>query len=279
MKVGLIVNTARPEAGRFVAGLVDWLAGQGHEPLVASAPGRLRLGTVLPPRRLVRRADLVVALGGDGTLLRAARLVGPLERPIMGVNLGSLGFLTAFSTGEARAGIRDFARGRHRVEPRLVLDCRCGARRGCALNDCCINMGPSGRVIKVVVRSGSSFVNSFVGDGIIVATPTGSTAYSLAAGGPVVHPAMAALLLTPVAPHALAARPLVLPADAEVELAIGPDSEPATVNLDGQHRWRLRPGVPVRVRRADFSVRLVLPRAKSFYRILRDKLKWSGARV
>jgi NAD+ kinase len=279
MRIGLIVNTSKPEATRFVTGLVSWLSSQSHEPLVASSPGRLKLGRVLPPDRLVKLADLVVALGGDGTLLRAARLVGPLERPIMGVNLGGLGFLTAFSTGEARTGIRAFCRGRHREERRIVLECRAGTRKGFALNDCCINMGPSGRVVKIVVRSGASFVNSFVGDGIVVATPTGSTAYSLAAGGPVVYPSMPAILLTPVAPHALAARPLILPADAEVELEIDRDSEPAVLNLDGQRRWRVRPGVPVRVRRAGFSVRLVLPRSKTYYRILREKMKWSGARV
>jgi len=197
----------------------------------------------------------------------------------MGVNLGGLGFLTAFSTGEARAGITAFTRGRHREERRLVLECRTGSKRGFALNDCCINMGPSGRVVKIVVRSGASFVNSFVGDGIVVSTPTGSTAYSLAAGGPVVYPSMPAILLTPVAPHALAARPLILPADADVELEIDQDSEPAVLNLDGQQRWRVRPGVPVHVRRAPYSVRLVLPRHKTYYRILREKMKWSGARV
>jgi len=279
MRIGLIVNTSKPEAAAFVTGLVQWLKVRRHEPLVACSPVRLKSGPQCSADQLVRRAELVIALGGDGTLLRAARLAGPLERPIMGVNLGGLGFLTAFSTGEARAGITAFIRGKHREERRLVLECRAGSKKGFALNDCCINMGPSGRVVKIVVRSGASFVNSFVGDGIIVSTPTGSTAYSLAAGGPVVYPSMQAILLTPVAPHALAARPLILPADVDVELEIDRDSEPAVLNLDGQQRWRVRPGAPVHVRRAPYSVRLVLPRHKTYYRILREKMKWSGAQV
>jgi NAD+ kinase len=280
MHVGLIVNTRKPRAAAFVVGLVRWLESNGHEPLACTAPARLSLGRIAcSQRQLVRQAELVVALGGDGTLLRAARLVGRRETPVMGVNMGGLGFLTAFSTREARAGITAFTRGRHQEEARVVLACRYGSRLGFALNDCCINMGPSGRVIKVIVHSGGKFVNSFVGDGIVVATPTGSTAYSLAAGGPVVFPTMQAILLTPVAPHALAARPLILPAEAEIELETGTDSGPAVLNLDGQQRWPVRPGRPVRISRADFCVRLVVPGHKSYYRILREKMKWSGSRI
>ena len=161
----------------------------------------------------------------------------------------------------------------------MVLEVRAGRRRGFCLNDCAVNMGASGRVIRVNARTGASFINRYVGDGVVVATPTGSTAYSLAAGGPVVHPALDAILLTPLCPHALAARPLILAPDTELSLELAPGSGPALVNLDGQQRWRLRPGGTVTVTRADHTLRLVTPRAKTYYRILRDKLKWSGGRV
>ncbi len=281
MRIGLTVNRDKPAARRFVSELVRWLRTEGHEPVLATSTARdFRLkAECCPARDLVRRVDLVVALGGDGTLLRAARLIGRREVPIMGVNLGGLGFLTEFSTGEARRGIRAFARGRHREEPRMVLACSYGRRRGFVLNDCAVNMGRTSRVIKVVARTAEDFITRFVGDGVVVSTPTGSTAYSLAAGGPVVYPTMDAILLTPLSPHALATRPIILPADVVLELELAPESEPATLNLDGQQVWRLTPGRPVRVTRADFHVRLVTPRSKTYFSILRDKMKWSGGRI
>jgi len=281
MRIGLIVNRRKPLAARFVPDFVCWLLAEGLRPVVARSTARaLRLKVASAPSELlVRRADLVIALGGDGTLLRAARLVGQRQTPIMGVNLGGLGFLTEFGLDEARDGVAAFRRGRHREERRMVLRCRRGARSGFVLNDCALNMGQSGRVVEVLVRSGRTFVNRFVGDGIVVATPTGSTAYSLAAGGPVVHPTMEAILLTPLCPHALAARPIVLPGDARVELELAPESEPAALSLDGQTRWPVTPGRPVRITRARFSVRLVTPRARTCFQILRDKLKWSGSPV
>ena len=271
MKVGLVVNHRKPEAARFVPGFARWLKSKGH--------GSFLAGEGAPVRLPAKQLDLVVALGGDGTLLRAARLVGNRRIPIMGVNLGGLGFLTAFSTGEARTGILAFAASKHNEEERMVLACRHGRNTGHALNDCAVNMASSGRVIEVICRSSGTFVNRFVGDGIVVATPTGSTAYSLAAGGPVVYPTMQAILLTPLAPHALAARPVILPADAEVELELGPGSGPAVLNLDGQRQWRITAGRPISITRAGFSIRLVTPRKRTYYSILRDKLKWSGSQV
>ncbi|MFO7639244.1 MAG: NAD(+)/NADH kinase [bacterium] len=281
MKLGLLVNREKPAARRFVTGLAGWLKARGHQPWLSPDTARefkLSLDTARPAE-IVRRVELVVALGGDGTMLRAARLVGRRELPIMGVNLGGLGFLTEFSTREARAGITAFARGRHCEERRMLLACAYGRRRGFALNDCAVNMGSSGRVIKLIVRSGGAFINRFAGDGVVIATPTGSTAYSLAAGGPVLYPTMAAILLTPLAPHALAARPLILPAAAGLEVELAEGSEPATLNLDGQQRWRIAPGRPVVITEAGFRVRLVTPRHKTYYSILRDKLKWSGSQV
>ena len=281
MKLGLFVNRNKPAAREFVTGLVSWLRSRGHQPLLTPETARefgIRVEGA-EASSIVRHVDLVVALGGDGTMLRAARLVGRRELPIMGVNLGGLGFLTEFSTREARAGIAAFARGRHCEERRMVLDCRYGRRQGYALNDCAFNMGRSGRVIKIVVSSGGTFINRFAGDGVVIATPTGSTAYSLAAGGPVIYPTMSAILLTPLAPHALAARPLILPAEAGLEVELAADSEPATLNIDGQRLWRIIPGRPVTVGAAGFCVRLVTPVNKTYYSILRDKLKWSGSQV
>jgi NAD+ kinase len=262
-----------------VPGLVRRLKAEGHTPILTTGTARF-LGVKSesrPSAELVKDVDLVVAFGGDGTLLRAARLVRDRDVPIMGVNLGGLGFLTEFSADEAQAGIAAFCHGNHAEERRMVLACRYGTRSGFALNDIAVNMGPSTRVIELVARSGGVLVTSFVGDGVVVATPTGSTAYSLAAGGPVVYPTMDAILLTPLSPHALGSRPLILPGDAEVELELSRRSETAVLNLDGQERWIVKPGRPVRVSRAGFTIRLVTPKDKTYFQILRDKLKWTGS--
>jgi len=246
--------------------------------LVASPTPR-KIMEIETIRRVVEDGDLVVACGGDGTMLRAARLVGSRDVPVMGVNLGGLGFLTEFSADEAQAGIEDFCRGTHTEERRMVLACRYGRKSGFALNDIAVNMGPANRAIELVAVSGGVLVTRYIGDGVVVATPTGSTAYSLAAGGPVVYPTMQAILLTPLSPHALASRPMILPPDAKVELELSRRSESAILNLDGQERWIIRPGRPLHISRAGFTIRIVTPKGKTYFQILRDKLKWTGSQL
>jgi NAD+ kinase len=275
LRIALVVNKGKTLAARLVPRIERWLRSEGQRPFVFpdTATGRRRK----PALHLPDDVDLVVAFGGDGTLLRAARLVGERDIPVMGVNLGGLGFLTEFSAEEARAGLAAFCRGAHVEERRIVLACACDLRRGFALNDVAVNMGPDNRVIDLTASSGGLLVTRFVGDGVVVATPTGSTAYSLAAGGPVVFPTMDAILLTPLSPHALGSRPLILPGDACVELTLSSRSESAVLSLDGQERWKVRPDTPVRISRAPHAFRLVTPRNKTYFQILRDKLKWTGS--
>ena len=278
-RIAFMVNRDKPLATKLVPELVRWVRAAGHVPLLSTGTAKLLRVTAecSPAARLAERADLVVACGGDGTLLRAARLVGSRDVPIMGVNLGALGFLTEFSADEAQAGIADFCRGTHTEERRMVLACRYGRKSAFALNDIAVNMGPANRAIELAAGSGGVLVTRFVGDGVVVATPTGSTAYSLAAGGPVVYPTMQAILLTPLAPHALASRPMILPADARIELELSRRSESAVLNLDGQERWMMKPGRPLHISRAGFTIRLVTPKGKTYFQILRDKLKWTGS--
>ena len=278
-RVAFMVNRGKPLATKLVPELVHWLRAAGHVPLLSTGTAKLLRVTAecSPAAKLAERADLVVACGGDGTLLRAARLVGSRDVPIMGVNLGGLGFLTEFSAEEAQSGIEDFCRGTHAEERRMALACTYGSKSGFALNDIAVNMGPASRAIELVASCGGALVTRYVGDGVVVATPTGSTAYSLAAGGPVVYPTMQAILLTPLSPHALASRPMILPPDAEVELELSRRSESAALNLDGQERWTIRPGRSLHISRAGFTIRLVTPKGKTYFQILRDKLKWTGS--
>ena len=278
-RIAFMVNRGKPLATKLVPELVHWLRAAGHVPLLSTGTAKLLSvkAECSPAARLAVKADLVVACGGDGTMLRAARLVGSRDVPVMGVNLGGLGFLTEFSADEAQAGIEDFCRGTHTEERRMVLACRYGRKSGFALNDIAVNMGPANRAIELVAVSGGVLVTRYIGDGVVVATPTGSTAYSLAAGGPVVYPTMQAILLTPLSPHALASRPMILPPDAKVELELSRRSESAILNLDGQERWIIRPGRPLHISRAGFTIRIVTPKGKTYFQILRDKLKWTGS--
>lgn len=277
MKIGLVVNWNKKRAEVFVPRLVKWLEGQKVELIVVDLPPNRLKKTKPVDKGRIKNSDLVLALGGDGTLLRAVRMIGKAEKPIMGVNLGGLGFLTAFSINAARAGIKGFISGDYAEERRMLLLARLGRRSGYALNDCALNMGASGRVIEISVYWKKRFVNKFSGDGIVVATPTGSTAYSLAAGGPVVFPTMSAFVLTPLCPHALAARPVVLPADEAVVMELTGKSQGAIISLDGQNRWVIKPGEQLTITKADFAVRLVMPQGKCYFDILRNKLKWSGS--
>jgi len=276
MKIGLVINWNKNLAEKFVSELANYFKKKNIDFVIIDS---------LPPRptpksatrsRKIKTVDLVLAVGGDGTLLRAVRLVAEKEIPIMGINLGSLGFLTAFSINEALKSIDKFLKGNYRIEKRIIMQVTFGKNSSFAFNDCAINMGKTGRVIEINVNYRNEFVNKFVGDGIIVATPTGSTAYSLAAGGPVVYPTIAAFILTPICPHALAARPIILPATEAIELQLSGKSKEAILNLDGQVRWQLRSGQSVSIKQADFFVNLVFPKERSYFEILRNKLKWAG---
>lgn len=277
MKIGLIVNLQKPLAKKIVSDLIQFLVSKKIIPLLEiSAASQLHQTKIAATdKEIVNSADLIIALGGDGTLLRTARLVGKKEIPIMGVNLGGLGFLTEFSGNEVRTAVADFLNNKYREENRMALMISYKKEKFYALNDCAINMGLDGRVIEVILSRDATFICKLVADGVVVATPTGSTAYSLAAGGPIVFPTMQAILITPLCPHILSARPLVVPASDTLSLELGSRSEKAVLVIDGQERREIKFGEKVVVSQADYYIRLVAPKQKSFYEILRTKMKWS----
>jgi NAD+ kinase len=237
-----------------------------------------------PSASALRRADLAIALGGDGTMLTAAREVGPRGIPLLGINMGTLGFLSAVEAQGFRRGLDAILSGSFVVESRamLIAEVRRGSRRVFgpepALNECVIRCGDQARAVSLSTRSGDRFVADFFGDGLIVATPTGSTAYSLAAMGPIVDPSLDMTLVAPICPHTLTQRPLILPADPPLTVRLGRrrtgEVPRVLVSLDGRHGCELKVGDEVRVRRALTPLRLILPPGRSFYEVLRRKLKW-----
>jgi NAD+ kinase len=227
------------------------------------------------------KLDALMTLGGDGTLLRGARLLAGAETPILGVNLGRVGFLTTAARDSVAAAVEALAAGRYAIERRQVLRAAIrgadGSERSAthALNDVVVHKGGVARVVRLRVLIGKEEVGPYSADGIVVATPTGSTAYSLSAGGPIVVPGVEALVVTPICAHTLAVRPLVIPATSEVVIEpIAPWADDLLVSFDGQVGTTLVTGDRVEVRRADHRVLLVRLEGDSFFELMREKLHW-----
>jgi NAD+ kinase len=228
--------------------------------------------------------DALITLGGDGTLLRGARFIGSSGVPILGVNLGKLGFLTACSHERFPESFDAFCRGAHRVEARMVLDAESHTRDGAtgvkmrALNDVVVHKGGYARVLRLRVFVNDELIGAFVADGVVFSTPTGSTAYSLSAGGPIVVPTFDSLIVTPVAPHTLALRPVMLPPDAVVRLEMDDAPDEVLVTVDGQVGATLAEGQVLTVRRGARPTGLVRFSDINFFSRLRRKLGWGGLR-
>jgi NAD+ kinase len=222
--------------------------------------------------------DLVLVLGGDGTLLAVADILGQRGRdvPILGVNFGSLGFLTEITRPELFTALAAAIRGDVEHDERMMLCGRTRAQSRVALNDIVLTRTYLSRMVDLDVTVGDQFVTSVRSDGLIIATPTGSTAYNLSAGGPVVHPAMDAIVLTPIAPHTLTHRPIVIPSEREVRVraASGNAGAEIYITFDGQHGFALQEGEEVRVTRAAKPIRLVRAANRNYFEVLREKLKW-----
>jgi NAD+ kinase len=226
-------------------------------------------------------ADLLITFGGDGTLLSVARQA-PSGVPIIGVNMGTLGFLTEIPVEEFPEVLEQVLAGDYLAEKRVTFDVVAwseGAEsRYRVLNDAVINKGALARIIEISVKVGGRFVSSFRADGMIVSTPTGSTAYNLSAGGPIVYPTMSAILLTPICPHMLSNRPVVLPDNQAIELTLVAGDEEVYLTLDGQEGIPLREGDRITVSRSERKVSLVQSPKKNYFDVLRNKLKWGDGR-
>jgi NAD+ kinase len=285
--VGIVAKSHLREATPHLADIEAWLAARGHEPVFETATAALmpsRDGRrVADKRALVASVDLVVVLGGDGTLLSVADCVGAagVDVPILGVNFGSLGFLTEATLPELYPSLEAALSGQARVEERLMLRAttmRAGATlpEHLALNDVVITKAARARMTDLSVSVGDEFVTRVKADGLIVATPTGSTAYNLAAGGPIVQPVVDAIVLTPIAPHMLTNRPIVIPASSVVRVQpMMAERDELYVTFDGQEGYQLEAGDEVRIRCADRRVRLLRPSSRSYFEVLRQKLKWN----
>ncbi len=223
------------------------------------------------------KCQMVISFGGDGTILSTARAIGDSGVPILGVKMGGMGFLAELTPGELYASMEDILKGHYQIVKRMVLQVEVEGEKTAryhALNDLVFDKGAVSRVIHIKTFIDDEFLNTYISDGLIISTPTGSTAYSLAAGGPILLPSMDAIIINPISPHTLGARPVVIPDDKVVKIKIEHAPQNVLLSADGQIGKELKQGQTATIKKADYQIKLVSYRGRSFYDVLRAKLNW-----
>ncbi|HWR72177.1 MAG TPA: NAD(+)/NADH kinase [Nitrospirota bacterium] len=278
--IGIIAKDI-PKARRAASQVARWLSIRGRKVYIDSTTAAALKVRGYERSRIPQLADLIIVLGGDGTLLSAARVVAGSKRnvPLFGVNLGTLGFMAEVSLEELYESLEKAIAGRLRAEERMMLSATIirGGRRlseYTALNDAVVNKGTLARMVLLDVSVGDDHLTSIRADGLILATTTGSTAYSLSAGGPIIHPTIHCLVLTPICPHTLTNRPIVIPDSSLVRIKLLSQSEGVSLSLDGQVMEQIIRGDIVEIRKAKYRVKMIKHPTKDYYEILRTKLKW-----
>lgn len=279
-KIGIISKPKKKDAADILAHLVDWLQKRDIEPLMdKETAGLIDVETYYERQDIAALSEFIIVLGGDGTLLSVARHIGGRGTPILGVNLGSLGFLTEVTLEEMYPLLEEILAGKMRVVERVMLNAsiqRDGkeAARYLVLNDVVINKGALARMILMETLVGGKYLNMYRADGLIISTPTGSTAYSLSAGGPIVYPTVGSLIISPICPHTLTNRPIVVPDNMDIEVTLRTENEDVLVTLDGQEGFPLKYMDTIVVKKSASKTKLILSPKKDYYQILRQKLRW-----
>ena len=285
-RIGIVLKPHQPEALKTICELAVWLADRSITMVGGPQIERERIEHQtgcsvyeVEPEQLATEVDLMLVLGGDGTMIATARMMGDREIPVLGVNYGGLGYLTEFRIEELFSALESILAGNFRLDRRVML--AVDLRRGDAtpmtnrvLNDVVINKSALARIIEIEAYLNGQFVNAFRADGLIVSTPTGSTAYNLSAGGPVIFPSMNAVVITPICPFTLSNRPIVVPDDAAIELLLNTDKEEVALTLDGQVGCPLEAADRVLIRKSRTTFNLIQPSNRNYFEVLRDKLRW-----
>lgn len=268
-KIGIFYNNEKAEAKHEAERLKKWLKKRGCQ------------AAILPSStKTAPEIDFALCLGGDGTMLKSSRVLAPAGIPVMGINLGSLGFLAETNPAEADKFVKSILDGAYDIEERMMLSITISSKKRSstylALNDCLMHSGNNGRVAKISAHTGGEFLANYVGDGLLVATPTGSTAYSLAASGPIVHPDLSVFLLTPICPHTLTQRPMVLSSKESLEFRVDCSAvnELPIISIDGQICHTVKPGEIITISESDTRLKLIVNPKRKYFQILRQKLKW-----
>jgi NAD+ kinase len=285
-RVGVLVKPNHPEAARTICRLLGYFHARDVALVAVPRADRAEIEReanctleVLDEEQLAATVDLIVVLGGDGTMISAARLLDNRHVPVLGINYGRLGYLTEVRVEEMTDALDAILAGEYRIDQRLMLAAELWRGetkllRNRVLNDVVVSKSALARIIEIETRLDSQLVNVFRADGLIVSTPTGSTAYNLSAGGPIIYPSMSAVVITPICPHTLSNRPLVVPDTAEIEVILRTPKEEVALTLDGQVGLPLEVGDRIRITKSRTTFNLVQPVNRNYFEVLRGKLKW-----
>ena len=278
-RVGIFAKRNHPDAAELAARVASWLQERQVEVFFEAALAKDLGQSGTPADEIPAMVDMIIVLGGDGTLISVARSIGALNTPILGVNLGSLGFLTEITRQELFKVLNEVLEGNYTVSDRLMLEAvvsRNGsvANRYQLLNDVVINKGALARIIDMELYVNESYLTTFKADGLIISSPTGSTAYNMAAGGPIIYPGADCFVITPICPHMLTNRPMIVPADSAIRIEVKFKDEDVVLTADGQVGMPLKGGDIVEVHRSASRTRLILSPDKEYFEVLRTKLRW-----
>ncbi len=281
--IGIIVNREKEGAVQYAHSMIQWLEEKENRVLVTNWLGKRihRDDLVADRKQMGEISNLVISLGGDGTLCRAARDFAPYEVPLLGINFGGLGFLTEIPISRYRQGLKKILAEDYRTEKRLMLEANLIRNKKkietcLALNDVVISKRGIPRIINLKTFVGGEFITTYSADGLVISTPTGSTAYSLSTGGPVVHPNLGVVILSPICAHTLAVRPLIISETDEIDVIVEPSSGKTLLTLDGQVVYDLEEKDVIRVKKASSQATLIRLKEKFFFRMLQTKLGWTG---
>jgi NAD+ kinase len=280
-RVGIIAKGNKPEAIQAVKELVRWLKDHKVECVVDSALAKTVSHPAMEKQEMAEAVEMVVVLGGDGTLLAAARALQKKPIPILGVNLGGLGFLTEITLAELYPMLEAILRGRYKTDERMLLEARVW-RRGkvvdtfSVLNDVVINKGALARIIELETSVDQAYLTTFRADGLIISTPAGSTGYSLSAGGPIVYPSLRSIIITPICPHTMTNRPLIVPEEAVINVTLCSADQEVFLTLDGQVGFKMELRDRVEIKKGEGFVRLIKSPSRGYFEVLRQKLMWGA---
>ncbi len=280
--VGIILNPNKKDILKKVLSIINWLEKREVEVLVFhQIKGNFPSKMLANIEKIREKAQLIISLGGDGTLFRAARDFSSHQLPLLGINLGGLGFLTEIPISEFEEGLEKVLSGRYKIEERLMLNTLVYRedkmiKSSISLNDVVIGKAYLPRMINFKTFVSDELVTTYSADGLIISTPTGSTAYSLSAGGPVVDPKLKVVILSPICAHTLAVRPLIISSEETVKIALEPPAKDILLTIDGQIGFPLREEDIVEIKKSPYQAHLVRIKERAFFKIMRTKLGWSG---
>ncbi|MEW6131319.1 MAG: NAD(+)/NADH kinase [Acidobacteriota bacterium] len=278
----MFIKPQEPRATKVANEIAAWAADKNIELFIKDRATEIPENAYsASEKEIASLCGLIVALGGDGTMLGVARAIGGCGTPVLGINLGTLGYLTEFSVEEAIPALENFLRGEYQITHRTLIDWQVVRQSqiigsGSALNDVVVNKATLARMIELDFSASNAPVTTYRADGLIVATPTGSTAYNLSAGGPIIYPSVGAIAIAPICPHTLTNRPLILPDTADIKLELKTHGQEVMLASDGQVSVQLKVGDVIEIRKSEKTFNTIVAKGHNYFEILRSKLKWSG---